>query len=514
MLLSWLILIPLVGGILAWTAGSRGPFAENGNALLSRWISLTALAAELVLAVSLWLGRPPGGGSWLAEMSVPWLPAFGIGFHLAMDGISLLFVLLTSLLGIAAVIASWTEIDRQVGFFHFILLAALTGIIGVFTAFDLFLFAFFWEVMLVPMYFLIALWGHEKRTAAAVKFFIFTQLSGLLMLVSILGLYFIHGRHSGVYTFDYFELVGTSVPSGIAPLILLGFLAAFLVKLPAVPFHAWLPDAHTEAPTAGSVILAGLLLKTGGYGLLRFALPLFPGAAAEIAPLGMALGVVGILYGAVLAFAQTDLKRLVAYTSVSHMGFVLLGIFAMNETATMGAIIQMLSHGISTGALFILAGALQERLHTRDMQRLGGLWAVVPRLGGVWLFFALASLGLPGMGNFIGEFLVLLGAYRVSLPVTVLAALGLVISTLYAVRMVQKVFFGSTREVWTIPDLGPREMTVMAVMIAMILWLGLYPRPFLDTARGGLANLGKMAGTAPRELVRITDSGGGTHDTP
>ncbi len=293
------------------------------------------------------------------------------------------------------------------------------------------------------MYFLIALWGHEKRTAAAVKFFIFTQLSGLLMLVSILGLYFIHGRHSGVYTFDYFALLGTSVPSGIAPLILLGFLAAFLVKLPAVPFHAWLPDAHTEAPTAGSVILAGLLLKTGGYGLLRFALPLFPGAAAEIAPLGMALGVIGILYGAVLAFAQTDLKRLVAYTSVSHMGFVLLGIFARNETAMMGAIIQMLSHGISTGALFILAGALQERLHTRDMQRLGGLWAVVPRLGGVWLFFALASLGLPGMGNFIGEFLVLLGAYRVSLPMTVLAALGLVVSTLYAVRMVQKVFFGS-----------------------------------------------------------------------
>jgi NADH-quinone oxidoreductase subunit M len=241
------------------------------------------------------------------------------------------------------------------------------------------------------------------------------------------------------------------------------------------------------------VILAGLLLKTGGYGLLRFAVPLFPGAAKDLAVAAMALGVVGIIYGAVLAFAQTDMKRLVAYTSVSHMGFVLLGIFAWNEMALQGVVIQMLCHGISTGALFILAGALQERVHTREMQRMGGLWAVVPRLGGAWIFFALASMGLPGMGNFIGEFLVLLGLYRVSVPMTALAALGLVVSTVYAVWMVQKVLFGINREGWRIPDLEKREITVMAAMMAMILWLGLYPQLYLDTARESLASLQKIA---------------------
>ncbi|HUH66103.1 MAG TPA: NADH-quinone oxidoreductase subunit M [Syntrophales bacterium] len=495
MILFWIVFIPLAGGLLAWLAGTRGPLAGRKKDLSARFISLAALVLDTILVVFLFLGKPAGiaGGVWLARVNWSWLPALGIGFHLAVDGISLLLVLLTVFLGIAAVISSWTEIESQVGFFHFNLMATLTGIIGVFVALDLFLFYVFWEIMLVPMYFLIAMWGHEKRIKAAVKFFIFTQLSGLLMLAAILGLYFFHGRETGVYTFDYFKLLGTHVDTGPATVLLLGFLAAFLVKLPAVPFHTWLPDAHTEAPTAGSVILAGLLLKTGGYGLLRFAVPLFPEAAMEIAPLAMSLGIIGILYGAVLAFAQTDIKRLVAYTSISHMGFVLLGVFVWNEKALQGVVIQMLCHGISTGALFILAGALQERVHTREIERLGGLWTVAPRMGGAWLFFALASLGLPGMGNFIAEFLVLLGTYEVSVAMATFAALGLVLSTVYAVWMAQKAFFGANREGWRIPDLETRELAVMTAMIVMILWLGLYPQPYLDKARDGLSTLQKNA---------------------
>jgi NADH-quinone oxidoreductase subunit M len=496
MILRWIILIPFAGGLAAWVAARR----DNR---LARWVSLIALAADLALLACLWWGAHgnpgPAAGAWIAELDRPWIPSLGIGFHLAMDGLSLLLVLLTVFLGLAAVLASWTEIERDVGFFHFNLMATLTGIIGVFIAMDLFLFYFFWELMLVPMYFLIALWGHERRRYAAMKFFLFTQLSGLAMLAAILGLFFIHGRETGIYTFDYLKLLGTPVSPEAARLIMAGFLAAFLVKLPAVPFHTWLPDAHTEAPTAGSVILAGLLLKTGAYGIIRFAVPLSPGAAMEFAPLAMAIAVIGILYGALLAFAQTDIKRLVAYTSVSHMGFVLLGIFAWNEVALQGAVIQILCHGVSTGALFILCGALQERIHTRDTERMGGLWDSSPRMGGVWIFFALAALGLPGMGNFVGEFLVLLGTYRVSVTMTVLAALGLVVSTIYAVWMVQKIFFGMNVQGLRIPDLSARETASLAALMAAILWIGLYPQPCLDAAHGSLASLREKAQFAVKE---------------
>ncbi|MGH7931493.1 MAG: complex I subunit 4 family protein, partial [Candidatus Binatia bacterium] len=371
MILVWLIVIPIAGGILAWALGRR-------DSRWARWIALIAMSADLLLALILW-GQHyhpsmamTTSGTWLVEFKRPWIPAFGISFHLGIDSLSLLLVVLTAFLGVLSVLCSWSEIESRVGFFHFNLLWVLAGLIGVFSALDLFLFYFLWELMLVPMYFLIAIWGHERRIYASMKFFIFTQLSGLLMLVAILALYFIHGANTGNYTFDYPELLGTAMPPATAMWLMLGFLIAFLVKLPAVPVHTWLPDAHTEAPTAGSVVLAGLLLKTGAYGLLRFVLPLFPQAALELAPIAMTLGVIGILYGALMAFGQTDLKRLIAYTSVSHMGFVLLGVFAWNELALQGAVIQIICHGISTGAQFILVGILQERTHTREMERLGG----------------------------------------------------------------------------------------------------------------------------------------------
>ncbi len=509
MILAWITFLPFAGGVAAWAAARR----DNR---LARWISLAALAGDLVLLACFWATQPSWGvipgRIWLAEFNAPWIPTLGIGFHLAMDGLSLLLVSLTVFLGLAAVLASWTEIESTVGFFHFNLLSSLTGIIGVFVSMDLFLFYFFWEVMLVPMYFLIALWGHERRRYAAMKFFLFTQLGGLAMLASILALFFIHGRMTGTYTFDYALLAKTPLSATAGRLILAGFLAAFLVKLPAVPLHTWLPDAHTEAPTAGSVILAGLLLKTGAYGILRFAVPLLPGAAAEFAPAAMALAVIGILYGAMLSFAQRDIKRLVAYTSVSHMGFVLLGIFAWNEVALLGAVIQMICHGVSTGALFFLCGGLQERIRTRDTERMGGLWNSSPRMGGVWLFFGLAALGLPGMGNFVGEFLVLLGAWRVSAPLTVLAALGLIVSTVYAVWMVQKIFFGLNVQNWCIPDLSAREMVPLAAMMAAILWIGLYPQPCLDAARGSLAGLRDTAKVTLE--VQTAAATGAEHERP
>ncbi|MBN1866938.1 NADH-quinone oxidoreductase subunit M [Candidatus Sumerlaeota bacterium] len=479
MTILWLILIPLVGGAAAWVAALW-------SARASRFVSLAALACDAVLALGVWFGADTAQGRWLVEFRHAWIPQIGTQFIFAMDGLSLLMILLTVFLGIVSVMISWTEVRERVGFFHFNLLWVLAGIVGVFTALDLFLFYCFWELMLIPMYFLIAIWGHENRIYAAIKFFLFTQLSGLLMLLAILAFYFIHGQATGRYTFDYAQWLGTSFPSGVGLLLMLGFLAAFAVKLPAVPFHTWLPDAHTEAPTAGSVVLAGLLLKTGAYGMIRFAIPLFPEAAMDFAPIAMTLGVIGIIYGAVLAFAQTDLKRLVAYTSVSHMGFVLLGVFAWNELALQGVVMQMLAHGIATGALFIVAGALQERIHTRDLSRMGGLWSVAPRLGGVAMVFALASLGLPGFGNFVAEFLTLLGSWRVAPVLTVLATTGLIASAVYSLRIMQRAFHGPATSEFKFRDLGVREMTAMGALIVAIVWIGIYPQPVLDTARPAL----------------------------
>jgi NADH-quinone oxidoreductase subunit M len=487
MILAWLIIILLAAGVLAASAA-------RWNKALARWISLAATSLDFALLVMLWIrhaGEVTLGGSnaWIEQVNWVWIPQFGIHFHLAADGLSLLLLALTFFLGLLSVLCSWTEITQSVGFFHLNLLWILAGITGVFLALDLFLFYFAWELMLVPMYFLIALWGHERRIYAAIKFFLFTQLSGLLMLVAILALYFLHHQSTGTYTFEYGELLDTPLSSTAALWIMLGFFAAFAVKLPLFPFHTWLPDAHTEAPTAGSVILAGLLLKTGAYGMIRFIVPLFPGAARDFAPVAMVLGAIGILYGAVMAFGQTDMKRLVAYTSVSHLGFVVLGVFSWNELALQGAVMTMLCHGISTGALFILTGAIQERTHTRDLERMGGLWAAAPRLSGAGLYFALASLGLPGLGDFIGEFLVLLGTYRAHPIVAIVASVGVLAATFYALRLVQCAFHGPDKHLWAVPDLAPREGVIIILMAGSLLWLGLNPQPVLNTFNPALQAL-------------------------
>jgi NADH-quinone oxidoreductase subunit M len=481
MILIYVIGILMGGGLLALLLG-------QWNKNLPRWIALCTVSVGFIAFVSFWINQYRTvnlhlSNTWIIDYRHDWIPSFGISFHLAIDGLSLLLLVLTFFLGILAVLCSWNDVKERVGFYYFNLLWILAGISGVFMAMDLFLFYFFWEVMLIPMYFLIGIWGSENRVYAAYKFFIFTQASGLLMLLAIIGLYFIHGQNTGVYTFNYFELLGTVIPPYISFWLMMGFMIAFVVKLPIVPFHTWLPDAHSEAPTAGSLILAGLLLKTGAYGILRFVLPLFPEVAHDLAPWAMLFGVIGIIYGAILAYSQTDLKRLVAYTSVSHMGFVILGIFAFNELALQGVVMQLVTHAISTGALFIMAGMLKERLHTRNINHMGGLWTQMPQMGAIGMLFAMASLGLPGLGNFIAEFLILLGAFKANVLLTVIATIGLIFSAIYSLRIVQKVFLGPSERSDQVSDFSFREIGIMAALTLSIVWLGLYPQPVINTVK-------------------------------
>jgi NADH-quinone oxidoreductase subunit M len=506
-----LILLLLAGGLVTWQL-------ERINANLPRWAALATVTLALLYLLSViaqipaenfqLTPDPRDGASWLLHFKLAWIPRFGISIELAMDGLSLLLVILTLLLGLIAIASSWSEIDFKPGLFQANLLWTLAGVCGVFLAMDLFLFFLFWEVMLIPMYLLIAIWGHENRGYAAMKFFIFTQVSGLLMLLAIVMLAWQGVAAGGELSFSYFDLLGLHLDGRLAWITMLGFFLAFTVKLPAFPFHTWLPDAHTQAPTAGSVLLAGILLKTGAYGLLRFCIPLFPEISMQFAPVAMGLGVAGVIYGAVLAFAQSDFKRLVAYSSVSHMGFVLLGLYAWNNLALQGAIMQMVAHGVSTAALFMMAGALQQRLHTRDMSRMGGLWYQAPRMGACAMFFVVASLGLPGLGNFVAEFLVLAGLFAVQPVITALAALGLITAAIYALWMMQQTFQGAPDEQRQMDDFCGREMLAMAAMIVALLWLGLYPQPVLNLAQPVLDGLHGIVAQG-EHIAAVTSAGAG-----
>lgn len=497
-----LILLPVLGGFLCWQSErlSRGA---------PRWIAFISMLAVVLLSVHIWwqgdfsFQTDTIEGRWHYEVNWPWIPALGVNFHLGLDGLSLLMVMLTGGLGLAAVVCSWREIQKHVGFFYLNLLWNLGGVVGVFLALDLFLFFFFWELMIIPMYFLIVLWGHTSeqdeipggkgRSYAATKFFLFTQTSGLLLLISILALVFAHYFHSGTLTFSYDTLLhsGIRFEPEWEMLLMLGFFIAFAVKLPVVPLHSWLPDAHATAPTAGSVDLAGILLKTAAYGMLRFALPLFPNASAQFAPIAMTLGAIGIFYGAIMACAQTDIKRLVAYTSVSHMGFILIGIYAGTLISLQGVVIQMLAHGLSAGALFIICGEMYERLHTRDLREMGGLWSRMAWLPAISLFFAAASLGLPGLGNFVGEFLILLGSYPVAPVLVSVATVGLVLAVVYSLWMIQKAFYGVSAgsTVTDLEALTMREKGLLVLLMIALLALGVYPQPVLNISEGSVRTI-------------------------
>lgn len=506
MILPWLILIPFIGGLLCWQG-------ERFGTTLPRWIALLTMSLLFGLGLWLWatgdftLAPTPGADPvWAHEFKVNWIERFGITIHLAMDGLSVLMVTLTGLLGVLSVLCSWNEIQNRVGFFHLNLMWILGGVVGVFLAVDLFLFFFFWEMMLVPMYFLIALWGHsgskgKTRIYAATKFFIFTQASGLVMLVAILGLVLVHYNATGVLTFNYADLLKTPLTPTAEYLLMLGFFIAFAVKFPVVPFHSWLPDAHAQAPTAGSVDLAGILLKTAAYGLMRFALPLFPNASAEFAPIAHWLGVFAIVYGALLSFAQTDIKRLVAFSSVSHMGFVLIAIYSGSQIALQGAVVQMMAHGLSAAALFILCGQLYERLHTRDMRQMGGIWSRMPYLPAISLFFAAAALGLPGTGNFVGEFLILLGSFEKAMWVTIIAATGLVFGSVYSLIMIHRAHFGAAKSDAPLQGLKPRELIMVLGLAVLLILLGVYPQPVLDTSAASMHGVHQWLDAAFTQLA-------------
>lgn len=462
-------------------------------------MSLAATVLDLLLVVGL-LFRDLGArvvGDWLMIEDHTWIESFGIRYSLGLDGISLVLVLLTAFLGVLVVLVSWTQITTRVAAFHFFLLSMQTSVLGVFLATDLFLFYLFWELQLIPMFFLIGIWGHEDRIRATVKFVLFSITGSLLMLIAVIGLYQIHGSNTGVYTFSLFQLGQTPLGPRVEVWLYAAFLLAFAIKIPLFPVHTWLPDAHTEAPTAGSVILAGLLLKTGVYAVLRIAFPLFPHAAARSASLLLVLGLIGLLYAAWIAFAQKDMKRLVAYSSISHMGLIVVGLAIWNRITLSGAVLQMVNHGLTTSALFIMAGMLDERVHTRDLAAYGGIWKKAPILSGFFLLFGMASLGLPGLNNFVGEILILVGTYKANPVAGAVGFAGIVFILVYVLRLIQDTLFGPAKE--ELPffrDLTPREAAVLIPLALAVIAIGLHPAPILnllqDPVQGLLDQTGRL----------------------
>jgi NADH-quinone oxidoreductase subunit M len=474
MILSTVTFLPAVGALAV-------ALLPRDRERLARGLALAVTLVTFAVSLPLYAGFDARRPDYQFVESRAWMPSLGITYQLGVDGISVLLVLLTTFLMPLALLASWTSIERRWKEFAITMLLLETGMVGVFVALDLFLFYVFWEAMLVPMYLIIGVWGGANRVYAAVKFVLYTLAGSVLMLLAILALYFQHGAVTGGYTFSLPVLTQYVVPPGLTQnLLFLAFALAFAIKVPMFPFHTWLPDAHVEAPTAGSVILAGVLLKMGTYGFLRFCLPLFPHASLVFAPWIVTLAVIGIVYGAWVSTVQPDIKKLVAYSSVSHLGFVMLGLFTLNAQGLVGGIIQMVNHGLSTGALFLLVGIIYERRHTRLIADYGGLWKVMPAYSVLLLVVALSSLGLPGLNGFVGEFLILLGAFQWNRAVAVIATTGIIFGAVYMLWMYQRVIFGEVIHEANrrLPDLNPREWTVLVPVLVFIVWIGVYPTAF------------------------------------
>lgn len=495
-ILTYTVFLPVLGALL---------LLFMSNATLIRWTALAVTAATFVISLPLLTAFDKSTYKMQFVERHEWIPSWGINYFIGIDGISVLFIFLTTLLSMLCVLVSWKAIETKTKEFHIAILTMEAGMLGVFVALDFFLFYIFWEAMLIPMFLLIGVWGGPQRVYAAIKFFLYTLVGSVLMLVGIVVLYFIGGN-----TLDILTLSAIQYPVKLQYWLFMAFLAAFAVKVPMFPVHTWLPDAHTEAPTAGSVILAGVLIKMGAYGFLRFSIPMFPDATKFFMQPMLILSVIAIIYGALVCLAQKDLKRLIAYSSVSHMGFVTLGIFALNSQGMEGGILQMLNHGIITGALFLMVGIIYERTHTRVIADYGGFATLVPWFAGLFIILTFASIGLPGTNGFIGEFLILFGAFKAQKLYGVLAATGVILGAGYMLWLYQRVFWEKANPDWTsashgVQDLNLREVITLLPLFILIFWIGCYPETFLSYMHSSvehlLENINKPAAAGPEDLI-------------
>ncbi len=483
-LVSFLLITPLIGALLLL-------FIDKQKTAAIKYLGLAFTLIAFIISLVLYFNFDASNSNFQFTHKIQWIDNLNISYNVGIDGLSLLLVLLTTFITPLTLISSWSSIQKKIKEFTFFMLILEVGMLGVFVSIDLFLFYVFWEAMLIPMYFIIGIWGGERRIYASVKFFLYTMFGSLLMLVAIIWLAVYASSSLGHFSTDLVELysIGPTVQKSIQNYMFLAFAFSFAIKVPLFPLHTWLPDAHVQAPTAGSIILAAVLLKMGTYGLLRFCLPLFPQASITFAPFISILAIIGIIYGALVAMVQTDMKKLVAYSSVAHLGFVVLGIFAMNQESIQGAIIQMVNHGLSTGALFFLVGVIYERTHTREISYYGGIAKVVPVYATVLMIASLSSIGLPGLNGFVGEFLILLGSFKSSVLnswwYTVFAASGVIFAAIYLLWMYQRVIFGEIKndKLRSLTDMTKRELFIFASLLIFIVWIGIYPSTFLNVSK-------------------------------